>query len=71
MQAFHKQNGYVSLESSNDWFLKTQTGIRFPLYKGLTATVQYNYDYDNQPSASANEKEDTQFVFLLGYQFTD
>ena len=71
MQLFHKQNGYVSLEDSNDWFLKTQTGVRFPLYKGLTATVQYNYDYDNQPSAAASEKWDSQFVFLLGYQFAD
>ena len=71
MQLFHKQNGYISLEGSNDWFLKTQTGARFPLYKGLTATVQFNYDYDNQPSAAAKEKEDTMFLLLLGYQFAD
>lgn len=71
MQLFHKQNGYISLEDSNDWFLKTETGVRFPLYKGLTATVQFNYDYENQPSAAAEEKEDTKFLLLLGYQFAD
>ena len=71
MQIFHDQNGYISLEDSNDWFLKTQTGARFPIYKGFTATVQFNYDYDNQPSAAAEEKEDTKFLLLIGYQFAD
>jgi len=71
MQLFHKQYGYISVEDSNDWFFKTQTGVRFPLYKGLTARVQFNYDYDNQPSAAAKEKENTMFLLLLGYQFAD
>ena len=71
MQLFHKQNGYISLKDSNDWFFKTQTGVRFPLYKGLTATFQFDYDYDNQPSAAAEKKEDTGFLLLLGYELAD
>ncbi len=69
VQLFHVDTGFVSLEDSNDWFLKTRTGLRFPLYKGLTATLQYNFDWDNQPSASAETEEDTRFIFLLGYEF--
>ena len=69
VQLFHVNTGFVSLEDSNDWFLKTRTGLRFPLYKGLTATLQYNFDWDNQPSASAETEEDTKFIFLLGYEF--
>jgi len=69
VQLFHVNTGYVSLENSSDWFIKTRTGLRFPLYKGLTATLQYNYDWDNQPSASADTEEDTKFIFLLGYEF--
>ena len=39
VQLFHNQTGYVSLEDANDWFLKTRTGFRFPIYKGFTATL--------------------------------
>jgi putative salt-induced outer membrane protein YdiY len=69
VQLFHVNTGFISLENSNDWFIKTRTGLRFPLYKGLTATFQYNYDWDNQPSVSAETEEDTKFIFLLGYEF--
>jgi len=71
VQLFHKQTGYVSLENSSDWFFKTRTGLRFPFYKGLTATLQFNYDWDNQPSTAAETEEDTKFLLLLGYQFAD
>jgi Fe-S cluster assembly iron-binding protein IscA len=69
MQLFHVNTGYVSLEDANDWFLKTRTGLRFPVYKGLTATLQYNFDWDNQVSEAAETEEDTKFIFLLGYAF--
>jgi len=69
VQLFFAQTGYVSLEDAKDWFLKTRTGLRFPLYKGFTATLQYNFDWDNQPSEDAETEENTKFLFLLGYQF--
>jgi len=71
VQLFHVNTGFISLEDANDWFLKTRTGLRFPLYKGLTATLQYNFDWNNQPSAAAETEEDTKFIFLLGYEFKD
>jgi putative salt-induced outer membrane protein YdiY len=69
VQLFHTNNGYISLKNASDWFVKTRTGLRFPLYKGLTATLQYNFDWDNQPSSDAQTREDTKFIFLLGYEF--
>ena len=69
VQLFHMSTGYVSFEDTNDWFYRTRTGLRFSVYKGFTATLQYNYDYDHQPSEDAEEKEDTKFIFLLGYEF--
>jgi putative salt-induced outer membrane protein YdiY len=69
VQLFHVSTGYVSFEDTNDWFYRTRTGLRFPVYKGFTATVQYNYDYDHHPSEDAEDKEDTKFIFLLGYEF--
>lgn len=71
VQLFHVSSGYISLENGKDWFLKTRTGLRFPLYKGFTATLQYNFDWDNQPSADAETEEDTKFIFMLGYEFKD
>lgn len=69
VQLFHTDTGYISLEDANDWFIKTRTGLRFPIYKGLTATLQYNFDWDNQPSAAAETEKDTKFIFLMGYKF--
>lgn len=69
VQLFHTDNGYISLENGSNWFLKTRTGLRFPLYKGFGATLQYNFDYDNQPSMDAQTREDTKFIFMLGYEF--
>ena len=69
VQLFHNQTGFVSLDDSSDWFVKTRQGVRFPLYKGLTGTLQYNYDYDHNPSPTAKENYDARFMVLLGYEF--
>jgi len=69
LQLFHETNGYVSLENADDWFIKTRTGLRFSIYKGFTATLQYNFDWNNRPSADAQTKEDTKLLFMLGYEF--
>lgn len=68
-QLFHLSSGYVSLDDSEDWVLYTRQGIRFPIYRGLTATLQYSYDYDNNPSPGANADYDSKLSFLLGYAF--
>ncbi len=69
VQLFHTDNGYISLENAGNWFLRTRTGLRFPLYKGFGATLQYNFDWNNQPSLDAQSREDTKFIFMLGYEF--
>ncbi len=69
VQLFHINNGYISLENPDRWFLKTRTGLRFPLYKGFGATLQYNFDWNNQISTGAHTREDTKFIFMLGYEF--
>ena len=68
VQLFHRQNGYVSLEDSENWLIETRQGLRFPIYKGFTATVQYSYDYENDPAPDAEEKWDSEFMLLMGYQ---
>jgi len=70
-QLFHNHHGYVQLRDTNNWLVKRRQGIRFPIYKGLTTSLQYNYDYDNEPSDDADEKWDSKLMFLLGYEFNN
>jgi putative salt-induced outer membrane protein YdiY len=69
VQLFHRQAGSVKLSDTGKWLIRTRQGLRFPIYKGLTSTLQYNYDYNNDPSPEADEKWDSQLMFLLGWQF--
>jgi hypothetical protein len=69
VQLFHVNNGYISLEDGDDWFINTRQGVRFPFYKGLVTSLQYNYSYQNNPSPEANSKWNSAIMILLGYQF--
>jgi len=69
LQLFHRQDGFMGLEDANRWAVKTRQGVRIPVYKGLAATLQYNYDWNNAPSPKATEKWDSKILFLLGYSF--
>jgi putative salt-induced outer membrane protein YdiY len=69
IQLFHNQTGYLRFSDSKNWVVKTRQGLRFPLQKGLTLTLQYNYDYTNQPSPDARENYDSKFMVLVGYKF--
>ena len=67
-QFFHFHEGFVSLENTDDLFIKSRTGIRVPLFEHLTATLQYNVDWDRSPSPG-REKTDSALMFTLGYLF--
>lgn len=69
VQLFHRQTGTVGINDANNWAVKTRQGIRVPIYKGLTTTLQYNFDWNNNPSPEAKEKWDSKILFLLGYTF--
>ncbi len=69
VQLFHVQIGWIKLSESDTWVIKTRQGLRIPIYKGLTSTIQYNYDHDNDPSDDADDKWDSKLMFLLGWQF--
>jgi putative salt-induced outer membrane protein YdiY len=68
-QLFHNQNGYIKADNSSNWIINTRQGVRFPIYKGLTTTFQYNYDYDNEPSEDADKKWGSRLMFLIGWEF--
>jgi putative salt-induced outer membrane protein YdiY len=68
-QLFHRSDGYVNLDDTADWIINTRQGVRFPLYKGLTVTLQYEYDYESRPSPDATADYDSKWNLLLGYVF--
>ncbi|NLD37236.1 MAG: DUF481 domain-containing protein [Desulfatiglans sp.] len=67
-QFFHFHEGFVSLEDTDDMFIKSRTGIRVPLYERFNLTLQYNIDWEKSPSPG-REKTDKALMFTLGYQF--
>lgn len=69
VQLFHRQLGWVSVSDFEDWTFKSRQGLRFPIYRGFTTTLQYNYDYDNNPSDDSEEKWDSKLMMLFGWQF--
>jgi putative salt-induced outer membrane protein YdiY len=68
-QLFHHSDGYVSLEDSDNWIFNTRQGIRVPLYKGITLTLQYSYDFENIPSPDATTDYESELSLLVGYEF--
>ncbi len=71
VQLFHGQIGWISMFDSDKWVFKTRQGLRFPIYKGFTSTIQYDYSYDNDPSSDSDEKWDSKLMFLLGWHFSN
>ena len=67
-QFFHWDEAFINTEDTEDIWLRSRTGLRFPIYKGLTWTVQYNFDWDNFP-VSGLDRVDTILLITLGYQF--
>jgi len=67
VQFFHFHEGYQGLEETDNLFIRSRTGLRFPLSDSFRATFQYNFDWDKNP-APGEEREDTKYLFTLGYE---
>ena len=68
VQVFHFHEGFVSLEDTDDVFIRSRTGVRVPIYKNLKATAQYNYDWDKSPEPG-RERADETYLLTLGYHW--
>lgn len=63
---FHRQQGLLSLEDSDDVVIQSRTGFRFHLFGNFVATAQVSFDWDNSPPLGL-EQEDTTLLLNLGY----
>lgn len=66
VQFFHMHEIYFGLKDSSNILLRSQTGLRVPLFQGVNATAQVNYDRDKSPP-TGTKKADTAYLFTLGY----
>ena len=67
-QFYHIHTVSFSLEDSEDIFLKTRTGLRFPLYKGLNVGAQFHWDWDNDPSPGT-KSNDYRYLLTIGWYY--
>lgn len=68
VQIFNNNQVYASLEDIRSSFLRTQSGLRFPLRGGVIASLLYNLDWDGDP-APERKAVDRQLIFSLGYRW--
>jgi putative salt-induced outer membrane protein YdiY len=66
VEFFNVDSVHTALDDSDNFFLRTRTGLRFPIVDRLNSTIQYNYDYDDNP-APGRVKADKAWLFTLGY----
>ncbi len=67
-QFFHRNEGFFALDDSDNLFVRTQTGLRWPVIERLNATAQYNVDWDDNP-APGRAGTDRTVLFSLGYHW--
>ena len=68
LQFFHQHEAFFGLENTDNIFVRTQTGLRWPVMERLDATAQYNLDWENQP-APGRAKTDRALLLMLGYRW--
>lgn len=68
VQVFNNNQVYASLEDIRTSFLRTQSGLRFPLRGGVIASLLYNLDWDGNP-APGRRSVDRQLIVSLGYRW--
>lgn len=68
IEFFHRNSLLQSLDQGEDWEIESDTGFKLPIYGGLNAQLQLEYDYDNLPSNDA-VPEDRVWSLGLGYDW--
>lgn len=66
---FHLHEFYYSLKESKSYFISSEQGFRFPLFRNFFANIQMDFSYNSKP-APGKEKADIRYIGSLGYEFT-
>ena len=68
VQLFQISEGYMNLENAERSFVRTQTGLRFPLTTGFVGQLQLNVDWEGDPQPGRDSTDETA-ILSLGYQW--
>jgi putative salt-induced outer membrane protein YdiY len=68
VQLFQISEGYMNLEDYDRSFVRTQTGLRFPLAAGFLGQLQLNVDWEGNPPPGRGSTDETA-ILSLGYQW--
>jgi hypothetical protein len=63
---FHEQDGFWNLEDTGAVLIRSKTGLRFPLLKGLGVSAQLNLDWERKP-APGRKSTDSTLLFGVDY----
>ena len=65
---FHQHQGFPSFESTSDFYVTSQQGIRLKIWENFISSLQVNWRFDNTPAAGS-KKSDFLYLLTLGYSF--
>jgi putative salt-induced outer membrane protein YdiY len=68
IKLFHLHEFYYRWEKSDSYYLSSEQGLRFLLFRNFFANFQVDFDYNSQP-APGREKKDTRYIASIGYEF--
>ncbi|MEE9611057.1 MAG: DUF481 domain-containing protein, partial [Desulfatiglandales bacterium] len=68
LRFFHNQRVYFALDTLDNSFFFTRTGIRVPLYKNIEWTIQFNWDWDDIPIRPV-DNADTKLISKIGFTY--
>jgi putative salt-induced outer membrane protein YdiY len=66
LQAFHEQDGFLSLDEVGNVVVRTRTGLRAPVLRGLNLNVQLNYDWQSDPPPDTGRGD---WTWVLGFGY--
>lgn len=66
--AFHNQEGFFSLEDSDNINIRSSSGFRFPVSDHISASLKANIDWNRAPAEGATGT-DKEYIFTLGYEY--
>ncbi|MEZ0150790.1 MAG: YdiY family protein [Candidatus Reddybacter sp.] len=68
IQFYHRHNGLLSMEDTENFVLDAWTGFRFPIYAGIYAATELLIEYDGGAPADV-DNADTTYNVKLGYEW--